>query len=252
MQARTQGGGSHRSYDPPPNSTKVQFFRLLVLYLFQSFRGQAPNSPGLSSLVHISSQTTPPPNLSWVRACWLFTLGRVPVTDGWVESGRVRSAICISLPTVGFCRREGTSFRNWAQITVTSHKSQQQVADKRCWSHPGLSGSNSPVPCPRSRTLCSSFCRLRHDGWLLRRGSTWLEMRTSGEWLQTSDRCADTVNRLIRHPRPPRPSLWGWRGLTSHCTVIKATKEVETEPTIYTTAEHRTLPKFYELYYSRA
>ena len=46
---------------PPPNSTKVHFFRLLILYLFQNVRGQAPNSPGLSSLVHISSQTTPPP-----------------------------------------------------------------------------------------------------------------------------------------------------------------------------------------------
>ena len=46
---------------PPPNSTKVHFFRLLILYLFQNFRGQAPNSPGVSSLVHISSQMTPPP-----------------------------------------------------------------------------------------------------------------------------------------------------------------------------------------------
>ena len=57
-------GGSDRSYDPPPNSAKVHIFRLLILHLFQNFGGQAPSSPGMSSLVHISSQTPPPPSRS--------------------------------------------------------------------------------------------------------------------------------------------------------------------------------------------
>ena len=54
------GGGGGPVVQPPSSSTKVHFFRLLILHLFQNFWGQAPNSPGLSSLVHISSQTTPP------------------------------------------------------------------------------------------------------------------------------------------------------------------------------------------------
>ena len=69
QQARTWGGG-RSSRTTPPNSTNVHFFRLLILYLFQNFQGQAPNSPGMSSLVHISSQMTPQKkNLGWVRAC---------------------------------------------------------------------------------------------------------------------------------------------------------------------------------------
>ena len=54
-----RGGRTGRTI-PPPNSAKVHFFRLLILQLFQNFRRQATNSPGESSLVQISSQTTNP------------------------------------------------------------------------------------------------------------------------------------------------------------------------------------------------
>ena len=65
QQAHTQGGVG--PVVRPPQLHKGPLFQAANT-VFQNFRGQAPNSPGLLSLVHISSQTTPPKNLSWVRA----------------------------------------------------------------------------------------------------------------------------------------------------------------------------------------
>ena len=64
------GGGGRTGRTTPPSSTKVHFFRLLILHLFQNFRAQAPNSPGVSSWSTFQVKRPPPKkNLSWIRAC---------------------------------------------------------------------------------------------------------------------------------------------------------------------------------------
>ena len=104
VQARTRGRGGrtgHTTSPPPLSPTKVHFFRPLILHLFQNFGGQAPNSPGVSSLVHISSPTTspPPPNLSWVQACCWCDMSIRPTvgSDHWLSMQGLANVIPLHL-----------------------------------------------------------------------------------------------------------------------------------------------------------
>ena len=104
-----RGGGSDRSYDPPPQLHKGPPFQAAnILHLFQTFRGQSPNSPGVSPLVHISSQTTPPKSELGTGLIGKVVCLQKPLMHGWYYILSWQTAT------------PGTRCRSWLKIKMRS------------------------------------------------------------------------------------------------------------------------------------